>query len=205
MTRGVCYIAYGAIAEAEVQRGVELLNQYHTLSYAIAAEVRNRYCVKLRQPQDYDNVQRSRWAKVMLDLWTPFDDTLYLDADTRVQGDLSRGFDMLDDGWEMLITPSTNQGSDNMWHVAEPEREETYLTYQCSDVLQLQGGVFWFRKCEAVTRLFAAWREQWQHYARYDQAALLRALRVAPVKLHLLGRPFNGGAVVQHRFGQAVR
>lgn len=204
MMRGACLIAYGDRAEQEAQHCIESLRNFHNWPCYIASGSIQRHSINIAQPDDFDNVQKSRWAKVMLDLWSPFEETLYLDADTRVQNDLSAGFQMLDDGWDMVITPSPQQGNGNMWHIAPDEREATFAAYQCGDVLQLQGGVFWFRKSEAVMRFFEAWRLAWLKWRHYDQAALLRALRVAPLRLHLLGRPFNGGSVVVHRHGQAA-
>ena len=64
-------------------------------------------------------------------------------------------------------------------------------------------GVIWFRKSEDTTRLFREWRSQWVHYKDKDQGALLRALELSTAHIALLGRPFNGGAVVGHRFGMA--
>lgn len=203
--RGICLIAYGEKAEQEARECITSFRRLHEWPYLVAGNTGGMWQIKIEQPQGYTAIQQSRWAKVTLDQWTPFDETLYLDADTRVQGDLNAGFEMLADGWDMVITASAQQADGNMWHIAPDEREATFAAYQCGDVLQLQGGVFWFKKSAAMRRFFEAWRAAWSRWQQYDQAALLRALRVAPVKLHLLGRPFNGGAVVQHRHGRAVR
>jgi hypothetical protein len=203
--RGVCLIAYGDKANEEAQACVTTLKQFHTWRYCIASDSVGHYHTNIAQQAGYSNIQKSRWAKVTLDLWSPFEETLYLDVDTRVQGSCETGFEMLQDGWDMVITHSAQQADGNMWHIAQDEREATFAAYECGDVLQLQGGVFWFRKSEAVQHFFEAWRAAWLNWRHYDQAALLRALRVAPLKLHLLGRPFNGGSVIQHRHGQAVR
>lgn len=204
MSRGVCLIAYGENAEREAYNCIRSLRRYHDWPYLVATDGNNANCINLPSLNGYSAMQRSRWAKVTIDQWTPYDETLYLDADTRVQGDLMAGFEMLCDGWDMVITPSSNQADSNMWHVAPDEREYTYLLYECADVLQLQGGVFWFKRNAAITALFNAWRAEWHRWQQFDQAALLRALRDAPIKLHLLGRPFNGGAVVAHNYGRAA-
>jgi hypothetical protein len=196
MTRGVCLIAYGGKAKREAEQCVESLYRWHDWNAAI----QNYTAPGIT----YTDVQKSRWAKVTLDRWSPFDETLYLDADTRVQGDVSIGFDLLRDGWDMVITASKQQGAELMWHIDEKEREETMLAHGCADILQLQGGVFWFQKNAAVLRLFAAWRDEWVKYTQFDQAALLRALIIAPVKLYLLGYPFNGGALIAHNHGRAA-
>jgi hypothetical protein len=206
MTHGVCLIAYGEKAEREAQECLASLRQYHQWPHVMVGNMNSLpNSIAIYQQTTDDNIRRSRYAKVTLDQWSPFSDTLYLDADTRVQGDLSVGFEMLEDGFEMLITYSTSQGRENMWHIAPDEREATYTEWECGDLLQLQGGVIWFRKCDNVSNFFEAWRREWLRWRQFDQAALLRALRVAPVKMHILGRPFNGGAVVQHRHGRAAR
>ena len=200
MKRGVCLIAYGEKAQSEALKCVTALKHYHNWPVCIAGVTR-----QIEQAAGYSDMQKSRWAKVTLDQWSPFDDTLYLDADTRPQGDLSRGFEMLADGWDMLITPSAQQGRNSMWHIDKRERETTLEMYQCADVLQLQGGVFWFRKSEAVRRFFTAWREAWLCFERFDQAALLRALWFAPLRVHLLSKVYNGGALIAHRHGSVTR
>lgn len=147
------------------------------------------------------NMRWSRWMKVHLDELSPFELTLYLDADTRAQLDLSEGFGMLEDGFDLTLTPSNNQGDDLMWHVGEEERRRTVEELGFWP-LQLQAGVMFFRKSEGTRRLFEAWQEEWRRWEGQDQAALLRALKRAPVRMWLLGRPWNGGAAVQHLFGR---
>ncbi len=100
MTRGVCFIAYGDKAEREVQMSIATLRQFHTLPYAVAGDKEWMGWKPIDQLPEVDNIVKSRWAKVILNQWSPFTETLYLDADTRVQGDLTVGFDMLDDGFE---------------------------------------------------------------------------------------------------------
>lgn len=145
--------------------------------------------------------QRSRMAKVRLDELSPFETTLYIDADTRPQADLSAGFEMIESGFDLAIAPSGNQGEDCLWHVNDKERRETIreLGYQ---PLQLQAGLFFFGRSERTRRFFEAWREEWERWRDQDQAAFLRALKREPVRIWLLGRPWNGGAMCQHWFGR---
>ncbi len=187
---GAVVIAFGKVAQAEALKCNNAWFEYHTKPLSI-----------FEQPAPgMISAQASRWAKVNLDNISPYERTLYLDADTRTQADLSAGFDMLEDGFDLVITPSSNQGEDCLWHVQEPERQQTidelgYLP------LQLQAGVFFFRKSTAVLTFFEAWREEWERYRDQDQAAFLRALKRCPLKMWLLGRPWNGGSLIDHRFG----
>lgn len=145
----------------------------------------------------------ARWAKLHMDEVVPWDRYLYLDADTRVRGDLSAGFDILADGWDVALCLSQHQQSQWLWQASDEERQHTYE--QPGMLLSLQGGVLYARKNERTQAFFQAWRAEWQRFAHIDQAALLRALWEYPVKVWLLGRDYNGGKLVDHRFGRAVR
>ena len=142
----------------------------------------------------------SRYSKTTLLRQMGFDRMLYLDADTLVRQDISTPFAMLADGWDIVMAPSTNQGDDLMWHIQEAEREATLqaLGYR---PLALQCGVMWIARNERTERLFDAWHEEWLQYGDEDQAAFLRALARVPVKVWLLGHAWNGGAIIEHRFG----
>ena len=72
--------------------------------------------------------------------------------------------------------------------------------------LGLQGGMFLFRKTTAMRHFFAVWRKEWKRFRQYDQGALLRALYQCPLRIWLLGRPWNGGidkSIIWHRYGTA--
>ena len=135
--------------------------------------------------------------------YVPYDQVLYLDADTLVHGDMTYGFDLLDDGWDMAITHSSNQDREAFWHVEDEERHS--MEAQGIDMLQLQGGVFFVARNERTVELFRVWHEEWSRWRGKDQAALVHALVRVPVRLWLLGRPWKGGSVVAHRFGELAR
>jgi len=145
-----------------------------------------------------------RWAKVNLLPLSPFERTLYLDADTRVRGRLDAGFRILDDGWELVIVPSEGQ-SQPLHSLTEEERRVTQDELADGWPLMLNTGVMWFRRTDGTERLFAEWRREWERFRLHDQGALLRALEKHPVKVWLLGPDFNShrGTVVEHRFGKA--
>ena len=146
------------------------------------------------------NKQASRYAKTKLLEWTDFNDMLYLDADTRVTGDISTGFDILADGWDIVLTPSDHQGEDVFWHVGQTEKDNTLLELGYIP-LQLQAGVMFIRRNERTKAFFHAWFDEYCRYGDEDQAAFLQALNRVPLKIWLLGKPWNGGPVIQHRFG----
>lgn len=210
------YVAYGNAARKEARLSIKSLRQHNEGNVTVISDKRlgigKFHYMKLepeldllkcqRKPEVFGSGTPGRWAKVNLDQ-LGFEQICYLDADTRVYGNLQVGFDILNAEWDMVIVPSTQQDDGLLHHVSEAEREATFSELGTSDVLQLQGGVFWFRRNERTMALFDAWREEWLRWKGQDQGALLRALNRAPVRLWLLGRPFNGGTVVGHRFGMA--
>lgn len=194
------YVAYGNAARKEARLSIKSLRQHNRGNVTVVSD--KRLGIGKFHKMSPGPGTLGRWPKVNLDQ-LGFDQACYLDADTRAYGSLQVGFDILDAGWDMVIVPSTQQDDGLLHHVSEAEREATFSELGTSDVLQLQGGVFWFRRSERALALFDAWRAEWLRWKDQDQGALLRALNKVPVKLWLLGKPFNGGAVVGHRFGMA--
>jgi hypothetical protein len=196
------YIAQGDNARGQAATAIEHVRRVCKLPIACIGDrtlgldgVRPIYC----ENRDAG----ARWAKVNLYDLSPFDGTLYMDADTRVMdGSITAGFDMLADGWELVLTHSERQGHDWLWKVGDDERCATEIELG-ERLVSLQAGVMWWKRCANVERLFSAWREEWLVYRGQDQAALLRAMYKAPCRCYLLGRSFNGGSVVKHLFGRA--
>lgn len=194
-SRGVCFVVYGETAEFEYQQAREVLRRHNLPIFVQRSRVESF--------GPLSDMQQSRYAKVSTMAWSPFTDTLYLDADTRVLGDLKAGWGALCHGWDIAITPSQNQGHDWLWHVGEDERKYTREALGF-EPLQLQAGVFFVRRSPATSQLFSRWRNEWLRFKGQDQAALLRALYALPVNVYLLSRHFNDGAVISHRWG-AIR
>ena len=208
VSRGVVYVAYGKNARDQAMLSAQSLRKQHpempfrVLSDRSFPRVYRFPDMPVIHHKDTD--PGARGVKLNVDTLSPFDHTLYLDADTRVQGDITMPFDLLDNGWEMCIVPCRRQADNAHSHVNTDERETTFEEVG-DGLLALQGGVIWFRKCEAVHRLFAAWREEWARWEDQDQAALVRALVTNPVRVFLLNRQYNGGRIVRHFYKYARR
>lgn len=196
-TKGVMYVAYGDKARREAELSMSALAQHNRLECWVVGEPAAGASLISFPQRD----PGGRWAKVNLYDLSPFDLTVYLDADTRPQTDISALFDILAAGFDMVICPSRNQGSDAFWHIDPGERQVTNA--ECYNPVQLQGGVFGFTRSDAVSEFFQIWRSEWERWHDQDQAALMRALYRHPLRLWLLGTPWNGGAVIQHLYGRA--
>ena len=202
MDRGVIYVAVGAKAAVETRLAIQALRRYHDWPVIVAGD-RRVEGARWHEFLDTKGGKVARWAKTNLNKLSPFDQTLFMDADTRVYADVGIGFRLLDRGWDMVMVPSLPQGGQFLWHCTEDEREETLIDIPI-DPLQLNTGVMWFRKCTRVDRFFVEWRRQWLRYRDMDQGAFVRALNRRPLALFTLSRHFNGGAAVGHRFGACV-
>lgn len=204
MRRGVYYVAIGEAAIREARFSIESLKQFHDWPVVVASNDPLAYMNRVDLPVNCDPIGRA--AKTDMNGSVPLDweHVLYLDADTRVNGDLSCGFDILDAGFDMVIAPSTNQADDVLWHINEGERFATLNEIVNPEPLQLQGGVFWVNLTSGPAKAFMGeWFREWRRWHEQDQAALLRALYNLPLRIWLLSNVFNGGAVVAHRHGAA--
>ena len=207
VSRGVVYVAYGKPARDQVQLSAQsLVAQHPRLPFRVISDrpfkrVAGFPAIQIIPYPDTD--PGARLVKLNVDSLSPFDHTAYIDADTRIQGNILWPFELLEAGWEMAIVPCRHQGEHANPHVNAEERTITFA--EVGDATALQGGVIYFRKTNAVHGLFAAWREEWARFEDQDQAALIRALAHNPVKMFLLGRAYNGGRTIRHYYSYARR
>lgn len=199
MFRGVIYVAFGHKAK------VAKSSSYSTLS-----KVNPSLPIFTIDETTFtgDPGFGARWAKLNIDKIAPteWEHILYIDADTLVHDNLENGFKILEDGWDMALTASINQGGDCFKHIETEERIFTQDFIGDAFPLQLQLGLFYFNR-NTCGRLFELWRKEWKRYHTQDQAAFMRAYYSSPIKIWLLGRPYNDinkDSIVQHLFGKAV-
>lgn len=180
--------------------GEKALQQYRFAADALK-QSQNVYPVQTIG-RDYAaaNKHASRHAKTSLFDSAQFDRFLYLDADTRPRESLQPLFDILSDGWDIVMSFSGNQEADAFWHVDERERDKTLEEIGVLP-LQLQCGIMAVCKNERTKALFERWHSEWMRYSGEDQAAFIRALYQAPVRIWLMGQPWNGGAAIGHNWG----
>lgn len=205
MGKGVVVVAYGDKARSEANSCLRSLVSTNPGLQAVV--ISSLPLLDWPTITAIDHDPGARVAKLTLDSLSPFDYTCYLDADTRVHGSLDSGFAIVEDGWDLAIALSARQGNDLLGNCSVEDRQATYVAFGCDHLLAFQAGVMFFRRGEPITRLFSTWRDEWSRFHQMDQAALLRALLRAPVRVWLLGRPWNGGKthLVEHRFGAARR
>lgn len=149
---------------------------------------------------------------------------LYLDADIEIHsGDPKFYFDILQDGWEFVICKDAHL-HETMYHFQRRNNKREYHTtidqLGTTESLQINGGVWAFRRCAATKRFFERWYSEWAIHKGRDQGALIRALYTDPLRTFWLCNEWNtlitpkgqqyppgveGSAGVLHFVGRARR
>jgi hypothetical protein len=194
---GVVYVAYGQKAKQEAMESIKSLKQHNSLPVTVIDES------KFNGGDFMTDSQRARWGKLNIPELVDYDRVLYADADTRFGADITPGFDILDE-WDMAIVPSKNQGSALFAHIPNAVEKETTLTEIGNPwPLQMQCGLMFIHR-ERCAGFFAEWKKSWLEYKDQDQAAFLRALHREPIRVWILGKPWNSdnGEIVSHLFGR---
>jgi glycosyl transferase family 1/nucleotide-diphospho-sugar transferase len=120
---------------------------------------------------------------------------LYLDVDTEIiSHDVMLFFELLRDGFDVVfcinpisyILVSDMNRPDN-----KEEMNELIEMLGTGELLQLNGGVFAFRRNETTQKVFNDWHKEWNRYGKRDQAALDRVLYNNQVRIYTLGVEWN--------------
>ena len=181
-SRGVIYVACG---ESYVEAASASARSVRECSPSLATHLftGRADCVD----PIFDGVTRienpHRRSKVDWILETPFDRTLYLDADTRVVDDISEMFELLD-RFDLAIAHAHRRNHPNtstVWNLQLP------VSFP-----QLNSGVILFRRNDRTHDLLGAWREAF-HEAGFakDQATLRELIWNSDLRVHILPPEYN--------------
>jgi hypothetical protein len=146
--------------------------------------------VLIRQP---DRDSGGRRAKIGMYTLSPaeWDVVLYLDADTEIVGDIRVLFELVEDGWDLVICKAVVGELRHYPFVGPGQRKRTRAATGTLRVTQYSSGVMAFGRSERVARLFERWSKEWKPGERRDQAALMRALHREPLRVYSLGEEWN--------------
>lgn len=192
---GVYYVAFGKPARDCAARALEAWHQHMpTIPAALVSSEPLGKEDTFIAAEDADI--GGRIAKISIYDLAPanWQYVLYMDADTEIVAPVPFLFQALADGWELVICKNPSR-----FHVIREairpdnhaECDETFERLGGDELMQLNGGVFGFRRTARVQRFFARWRQEWEQHGKRDQLALLRALYAEPVKTLVLGNEWN--------------
>lgn len=200
-TRGVVYVAFGDKYVAEAVHSAHSLRQHSpgipTLLFTDRAPAGAPFDeVRIAQ---IDHIR----AKVDLLPESPFDETLYLDSDTRVVRDISDIFDVLA-RFDVAMTYDFGRKRLTM---ASRVPEYAAIPYAFGE---FNGGVVLFRRSDAALRFLRRWQELFHQYkdktSGWDQATLRVAAWQSDARIMVLPPEFNiRSAGVKRRVQKSVR
>jgi hypothetical protein len=132
---------------------------------------------------------RSRSLKTQINTYSPYQETLFLDADILPVGNIA-GI------WSYLEQADLAMACDRLpeiWlcdHVAPPEKE---FTLDClpTHTTHFNSGVMLWRRTPETTRLFSLWHQEWQRFQQQDQLALARAICLSQTPINVIPNSYN--------------
>ena len=131
----------------------------------------------------------SRWVKTHLPEWSPFAETLYLDADVLPIQPIEPIWECLQAG-SFALAVDVNGTLAQCDHVAATEKD--YTLQRCAaDSVQFNSGVMLWQRCPTVLTLFETWQAEWQRWQQHDQLALLRAIQTTQTPILTLPPLYN--------------
>jgi hypothetical protein len=148
---------------------------------------------------------------------SPFDRTLYLDADTEFMDDILPGFEALSEydvaiSRENLTLHQLYNKKLAGWEINIQERNATVEELGAGpNVYFLNSGVLFFRKSQAVCDGMRRWHQAWLEWQQWDeQLAFMRGFHRTPeAKLKILEPEWNfphrkQGIHIFHNYGRGV-
>lgn len=142
---------------------------------------------------------------------SPFERSLYVDAETEFKQSPLLGFEFLD-RWDFVIAEAELRSLATTFPSNHHEADQTAAWLKTPHILYHNSGMFFWRRNETTLKLFDLWSQEWQKYKGWDeQVALLRALLKSDALF--LNVPFTwncrgpaGAFLLYHRFAsQAAR
>jgi hypothetical protein len=222
---GILYMGFGAKAAAAISKSMASLRSIG-LSIPVCVvgdtEVNGAQFIPWEGESPFDGTQlknfqfRAGRVKPFLYGLSPYQRTLYIDADTEFISDIMPGFEMLRDCDMALAEEALSLGKlynkpRAGWEINIAERDVTIAELGGDPHKKfLNSGVIFFRKSEAVDWLFAEWGTQWRRFEQWDeQLALMRAIVKCSLNYKALPIDWNHphrekAKIIFHNYGRGV-
>lgn len=222
---GLIFMAFGPKAGASVSRSIFSLKRLG-VSYPVTVvgdrRVGGTDFLEWQGESPFDTSQRTNFKfragriKPLLYQCSPYDWTLYVDADAVFMQPIEEGFKYLDK-FDMVVTEESLSLAELYnkqlagWEINIQERDVTVVEIGGDDTQKfINSGVMFFRKSKAVAKLFDDWHSEWMRFQEWDeQLALTRALHANPkVKVKRLPVAWNAphlyqkDLVIYHAYGR---
>jgi hypothetical protein len=187
---GIIYVAYGDKAKTACRAGLESAKTRHPgIQVAVISDVPvpGADAKIIRPEMDIG----AREYKTQVYQYSPFEYTLYLDADTLVVGSLQAGFSALEVGWDMVAALDFRPTVGLVDHLPPDDKQATLETVGTREYPHYNAGLIYFRKSPEVEEFYQLWHEEWLKFSYRDQGAFIRALHRSRVKLWTFAWQWN--------------
>lgn len=204
---GVIYMSFGEKAANLIRRSLDTLVRHSGSLPAVVigdTKLDGVPFIPWRGESPFDSDQKVNFqfragrVKPYFYELSPFQRSLYLDADTEILQDIRGGFGYLNnydfavaqERHSILGLYNTEKGR---WHHDMEEREKTIEEFGgIGHFPFINSGVFFWKKNERTQALFENWAREWLRFQQWDeQAALLRAINKTLVKVLVLSESWN--------------
>ena len=199
--RGIVYLAvnHTSYLEAALISAIALRDREATLPITVFSNLPeldglclDRYGIDRRRidlPASTPSLGLSRRLKTQLNTYSPYGETLFLDADILPIGDLTDLWAYLD-GADMAMAADRMAEIGRCDHVA-PEEINFTLAQLAPETRHFNSGVVLWRRTVAIDDLFTAWQHEWQRFGQQDQLALARAIDLTQTSVVQLPYSYN--------------
>lgn len=188
---GVLYVAYGEKARDGVARSASSLRKFMPeIPIAVVADVAVQgYDYWIQHP---DLSLGARNVKTRMFSLSPWERTLYLDADTIVRSSANPSFRLLD-FFDIVMGIDPNKILSKVtWRALDPkEVAATKSDIGTGEVQYYNSGAILFRRNGRLREFFQEWHAQWLRWQKQDQLAFIRALYRHPVRIAPMREPWN--------------
>lgn len=218
--RGIIYMAWGENAIAQAKQSIYSVRRFlpempvmvvgdaDTVE-ALADDKSILSYVCQVDPFDADQKKGYKFLagriKPLLYEISPWEKTLYVDADTYFQRPPAEGFQLLS-AWDMAIAETeTRTLAEGI--AGREECEATAAEFGSGLLLYHNSGMIFWRRNQRTKVFFERWSEEWRRFQGWDeQVALLRALLRTDVLFHTLPYTWNHSVLAEcylltHWFG----
>ena len=224
-TVGIIFMAFGVKAAASARRSIFSLNRLgfnYPVSVVGDAKVMGTNYLEWQGESPFDVSQKNNFkfrsgrVKPFMYECSPYDWTLYVDADVSFMKPIEEGFRALSDNdlvvtEELLSLAQLYNQQQAGWEINIQERDTTVIEIGGDDTQKfINSGVFFFRKSDALKKLFRDWNKEWMRFQEWDeQLAFTRAIFTNPdVKIKRLPVKWNSphlyekDCVIYHPYGR---
>lgn len=222
---GILYMSFGEKAAKAVSKSLASLRDIGLdvpISVVGSTPVEDTQFIEWTGESPFDPTQaknfqfRAGRIKPHLYELSPYQRTLYIDADTEFMGDILPGFEFLHD-FDMAVTEETltlgqlyNKKLAG-WEINLVERDATIEELGGDAKMKfINSGVIFFRKSPYAEKTFNEWAVQWARFQQWDeQLALMRAMTKCQGSYKALSVDWNHphrdkAKIIFHNYGRGV-